>query len=102
MVSMYGVGLNKMGQEIATTPCPMQFHFGENDNHNPPNLIDEVRKLVAERQRGDDEFFTYPEAEHAFYNRFRLDRFNQAAHTLAKARVISFLERHATDAHPAI
>lgn len=96
MVSMYGVGLNKLNKEIASVACPVQFHFGENDNHNPLTLIGEVRALVAQRQRPDDEFFMYPGAEHAFYNRFRLDRFNQSSHDLAKSRVLSFLERHAT------
>jgi carboxymethylenebutenolidase len=96
MVSMYGVGLNKWGKAIATIACPMQFHFGESDNHNPPNVIDEVRNLVTQRHRKDDEFFTYPGAEHAFYNRFRLDRFNEAQHDLARSRVLSFLERHTT------
>jgi carboxymethylenebutenolidase len=95
MVSMYGVGLDKLSAEIAAIACPVQFHFGENDNHNPPAAIEAVRATVQRRQRADDEFFTYPGAEHAFYNRFRLDRFDAAAHQLARARALAFLQRHA-------
>jgi len=93
MVSMYGVGLSKLPDEIRAIACASQFHFGDNDNHNPPAVIEEVRKIVSARNRSDDEFFVYPGAEHAFYNRFRLDRFNPQAHRLATDRVLSFLER---------
>ena len=98
MVSMYGVGLAALGKEIASITGAVQFHFGENDNHNPMSTIDQVRQLMVQRQRADDEFFTYPHVEHAFYNRFRLDRFNAAAHAQAKGRVLAFLERHAVRA----
>jgi carboxymethylenebutenolidase len=94
MVSMYGVGLAALGEEIKSITGAVQFHFGENDNHNPMSVIDQVRLLMGQRQRADDEFFTYPDVEHAFYNRFRLDRFNAAAHDTAKGRVLAFLERH--------
>lgn len=92
MVSMYGVGLPKLAQEIRAIPCAAQFHFGDNDNHNPPAVIDDVRSIVDSRRRNDDEFFVYPGAEHAFYNRYRLDRFNPEAHQLARGRVLSFLK----------
>jgi len=95
MVSMYGVGLDKLSAEIGAIACPVQLHFGENDNHNPPPVIEAVHASVDRRQRPDDEFFSYPGAEHAFYNRFRLDRFNAAAHRLARGRVLAFLQRHA-------
>ncbi|MGE7471932.1 dienelactone hydrolase family protein [Bosea sp. NPDC003192] len=93
-VSMYGVKLNSLATEIGRTPCPLQFHFGENDNHNPMPTILEVKQLVEQRERSSDEFYTYPAAEHAFYNRFRTDRFDEASHQLARARVLEFLERH--------
>ncbi|WP_011296061.1 dienelactone hydrolase family protein [Cupriavidus necator] len=94
MVSMYGVGLEKMGDLIHAASCPVQFHFGENDNHNPLTTIDAVRDATRTRGRTSDEFFTYPGAEHAFYNRFRLDRFNEAAHQLARERIARFLAQH--------
>lgn len=94
MVSMYGVGLAKLQEEIHAISCASQFHFGGNDNHNPMEVIENVRTLVAARNRSDDEFYVYPGAEHAFYNRFRLDRFNPQAHHLAFERVLSFMERH--------
>ena len=94
MVSMYGVGLPKLAQEIRAIPCATQFHYGDNDNHNPPAVIDEVRRIVDSRQHTGDEFFVYPGAEHAFYNRYRLDRFNPEAHRIARGRVLSFLKSH--------
>jgi len=99
MISLYGVGLDKLAAELAATKAPVQLHYGENDNHNPMAVIEAVRGLVASRDDTRDEFFTYPEAEHAFYNRFRLDRFDQAAHTLARQRMLSLLARH-TARHP--
>ena len=94
MVSMYGVGLDKLSSEMAAINCPTQFHFGEKDNHNPPAVIEVVRATVDSRQRTGDEFFTYHSAEHAFYNRFRLDRFNAEAHELARRRVLAFLQQY--------
>ncbi|MCK1513170.1 dienelactone hydrolase family protein [Bradyrhizobium sp. 190] len=94
MVSMYGVKLETMGEQIRRAKCPMQFHFGENDNHNPMSTINKVREMVDKRRLSVDEFFTYPEAEHAFYNRFRTDRFDEKAHKLARSRVLDFLLRN--------
>ncbi|MGW1419979.1 dienelactone hydrolase family protein [Bradyrhizobium manausense] len=94
MISMYGVRLDSLGEEIRTARSPMQFHFGENDNHNPLATIDRIREMVTDRGKAEDEFFTYPDAEHAFYNRFRKDRFDEKAHQLARSRVLSFLGKH--------
>jgi carboxymethylenebutenolidase len=94
MVSMYGVGLAKLPNEIRAIGCAVQFHFGDNDNHNPLPVIEDIRHLVKARKRDDDQFFVYPGAEHAFYNRFRADRFQPEAHTLARQRVLAFLEEH--------
>jgi carboxymethylenebutenolidase len=96
MVSLYGVGLDKLEVGIASASCPLQFHFGDNDNHNPLRTIDAVRAAVAKRNDAQDEFFVYPTAEHAFYNRFRADRYNAAAQGLAKQRICAFLDRYAT------
>ncbi|MFB9127540.1 dienelactone hydrolase family protein [Paraburkholderia dipogonis] len=93
MVSMYGVGLEKMEPEITGIKCPVQFHFGEDDNHNPMSTISSVAAIVDRRRRPGDEFFTYPSAQHAFYNRFRSDRFNPEAHKLAQERVLHFLAK---------
>ncbi|WFU23218.1 dienelactone hydrolase family protein [Bradyrhizobium sp. CB1717] len=94
MVSMYGVRLDSLGEEIRKARSPMQFHFGENDNHNPMVTINRIREIVTERAAPNDEFYTYPDAEHAFYNRFRTDRFNEKAHRLARSRVVSFLRQY--------
>lgn len=92
-VTMYGVGLDQCAKDIQRAGCPIQFHYGENDNHNPVQKIDAVRTIVAARGNAQDEFFTYPQAEHAFYNRHRFDRFDEQAHELARSRVLSFIER---------
>lgn len=91
-VSMYGVGLDQCERDIQHAACPIQFHYGENDNHNPLGKIEAVRAIVAARGNALDEFFTYPEAEHAFYNRHRLDRFDEQAHQIARSRVLAFLD----------
>jgi carboxymethylenebutenolidase len=94
VISMYGVKVDVLAAEIDQIACPMQFHFGENDNHNPIATINKVRGIVERKGRPVDEFFTYPGVEHAFYNRFRLDRFNEKAHRLARSRVLAFLQRN--------
>jgi carboxymethylenebutenolidase len=93
MISMYGVGLNKLGDLIQEIQCPLQFHFGTNDNHNPVEVIEAVSDAVIKRGHEGDEFYTYEGAEHAFYNRFRADRFSPVAHELAKARALRFAAR---------
>lgn len=98
-VSMYGIKLDALAGEINKTPCPLQVHFGENDDHNPMSTILKVKELVQQRGRSADEFYTYPDAEHAFYNRFRTDRFDEAAHQLARTRVLGFLQRHLASHH---
>jgi carboxymethylenebutenolidase len=90
MISMYGVGLDKLGALIQRIDCPVQFHYGTNDNHNSTAAIQAVSKEVAARNSADDEFYTYEGAEHAFYNSFRLDRFNPAAQKLARDRALDF------------
>lgn len=94
MISMYGVGLDKLAQDIRSISCPMQFHFGDNDNHNPTAVIDAVADVVASRHRQEDEFFVYPGAEHAFYNRYRKDRFHASAHELARSRILEFFRKY--------
>lgn len=93
MVSMYGVGLEKHRSEILGITCPVQLHFGDNDNHNPIKVIDSIEKHVTDRGNADDEFFIYPGAEHAFYNRYRSDRFNDGAHRQARERALQFLAK---------
>lgn len=93
MVSMYGVGLDKHRSEILDIACPVQLHFGDNDNHNPRDVIDSIENHVSDRGVADDEFFIYPGAEHAFYNRYRSDRFNDGAHRQARERVLQFLAK---------
>ncbi|KOF14347.1 hypothetical protein AC244_27275 [Ensifer adhaerens] len=89
---MYGVKVEKLKNEIEKITCPAQLHYGDNDNHDPIDAIGAVRGWLVGRARHGDEFYTYPEAEHAFYNRFRTDRFNEPAHQLAGAGVLRFLD----------
>jgi carboxymethylenebutenolidase len=94
MVSMYGVGLDRLDSEIVSIGSPVQFHFGDNDNHNPMPVIEAVRRIVQQRQNKGDEFFLYAGVEHAFYNKYRLDRFNPSAHDLARQRLLAFIRRY--------
>ncbi|MGO4567086.1 dienelactone hydrolase family protein [Rhizobium sp. 2YAF20] len=95
VISMYGVKVDLLEKEIKSSSCPLQFHYGDQDNHNPLEVIDTVHAWVNDRVRSDDEFYVYPGAEHAFFNRFRTDRFSPKAHELARERVLGFLSKYA-------
>ena len=70
--------------------CPMLFHFGEIDA-NPSQ--DDMRALDAELTRLGKEhrFFSYPNADHAFMNRYMPARYHRTSAELAWARTREFL-----------
>ncbi len=70
--------------------CPMLFHFGEIDG-NPSQ--DDMRKLDSELTRLGKEhrFYSYPNADHAFMNRYMPQRYHRVSAELAWARTREFL-----------
>jgi carboxymethylenebutenolidase len=89
--SFYGVGLDQYLDRLAQISFPIQFHFGEADNQVPPATVDAVRGALARSSSKTWDVFTYPGAQHAFYNRHRTDRFDPSAYDLARSRVLDFL-----------
>lgn len=72
--------------------CPILFHFGDEDGN--PSPADRV-KLDAEltRHGKPHEFFTYPNAGHAFMNFTNPERYREAAAEASWPRTLEFLER---------
>jgi len=88
-IAYYGTALEK---HIAASPggpkCPMLFHFGETDDHTPPQVIDAVRAAVPAA-----EVNVYA-AGHAFANDARSAVFVAAAAETARQRTLAFLNQH--------
>lgn len=70
--------------------CPILFHFGDDDTN--PSPADRV-KLDAELTRCSKmhQFFTYPQAGHAFMNFTNPDRYREAATQASWPRTLDFL-----------
>ena len=45
-VAYYGGGIHQQLQHAATVSCPVQFHFGERDDHIPPAAIESIRSAM--------------------------------------------------------
>jgi carboxymethylenebutenolidase len=86
----YGVGLDQYLDTIKQISIPVQFHFGEADDQIPAATVEAVRGALARSRSPAAEVFTYPGAQHAFYNRHRVDRFDPAAYASARTRVLTF------------
>ncbi len=84
-VAFYGTRLQTMLDK--TPKCPTLFHFGETDDHSPPEVIEALQKAVPAA-----EIHLYP-AGHAFANDARATYVKDAAE-LAHMRVHAFLTEH--------
>jgi carboxymethylenebutenolidase len=73
--------------------CPILFHFGDDDTN--PSPADRI-KLDTEltRHAKPHEFYTYPNAGHAFMNFTNPERYREAATEASWPRTLDFLERH--------
>ncbi len=72
--------------------CPLLFHFGEEDRN--PSLED-MQKLDAELTRYNKvhEFYTYPNAGHAFMDATS-ERYRESAANTSWPRTLDFFARH--------
>ena len=86
--SLYGLGISQHLGEAANARCPVQLHYGLNDQHIPRQEIDAVSAGV--RGRPNVEVFLYPEAGHSFANPVR-PTYDAAAATLAAGRIEAML-----------
>lgn len=87
-VSFYGTRLG----EYLDLPlkAPVQGHFGAEDNHVPPALLDEVQAKLGP----DFTFYSYPGAGHAFANEERPQVYVAEATEMAHTRAAAFLAQH--------
>lgn len=89
----WGEGVPSPYQRTAEIRCPILFHFGEDDTN--PSPADRI-KLDTELTRHGKahEFFTYPNAGHAFMNFANPERYREAATEASWPRTLEFLERN--------
>lgn len=89
-VAYYGTALqNHIDKNPGGPKCPMLFHFGETDDHTPPEVIKAVRKAVP-----STEVAIYA-AGHAFANDARPAVYDEASAVHARQRTMAFLNaRH--------
>ena len=68
-ISFYGVGLPDLLGEADKITCPMVFHCPALDKWLPPEGVATLCQAFVERT--DIEVYTYPGADHGFYNQDR-------------------------------
>lgn len=85
-VGYYAGGIGKVASEQPS--CPVQLHFGADDDHIGKDQVDAVRTAHP-----DVELFLYEGAGHAFANEARAS-YVPAASDLAHQRSVKFLKSH--------
>jgi carboxymethylenebutenolidase len=85
-VGWYGGGI--AGTKTETPNCPVQLHFGGQDDHIPQSDID----AISEAQP-DVEIFVYDDAGHGFGCEQR-PSFEPASYELAQSRTLEFLREN--------
>jgi carboxymethylenebutenolidase len=90
-VSYYPGGIQNYIQEKST--CPAIFHFGQQDNHIPQSVVDQVR-----HEYPGFSVFTYEGAGHAFNNDAR-PSYNPTAAKLAQQRTLAHFDEYLVAAH---
>ena len=85
-VGYYAGGIGKFATETPT--CPVQLHFGADDDHIGKDQVDAVREAHP-----DVEIFLYEGAGHAFANEAR-PSYVAAAADLAHQRALAFFKSH--------
>ena len=85
-VGYYAGGIGKVAAEEPS--CPVQLHFGANDDHIGSDQVDAVRSTHPEV-----EIFLYEGAGHAFANEAR-SSFVPTAADLARERSLEFLKNN--------
>jgi carboxymethylenebutenolidase len=89
-ISFYGVGIPERLGEAGNVKCPMVFHCPDLDKFLPP---DDVAKLrAAFRDRADVGIYSYPGADHGFYNKDR-PVYHKPSVSMAHTRTIAALRR---------
>ena len=87
--SLYGLGISQHVGEIDNAHCPLQLHYGLQDQHIPRQEIDAVAAGV--RGRKNVEVLLYPGAGHSFANPVR-PTYDPVAAKLAGERIAAMLD----------
>jgi carboxymethylenebutenolidase len=83
-VSLYALGISKHAEEFGAVRCPLQLHYGLQDQHVPQQEVDAV--AYAARGHPSVELHLYPDAGHSFANPVR-PTYDAAAAQLAASRI---------------
>jgi carboxymethylenebutenolidase len=86
--ALYGLGISEHLGELDNVKCPLQLHYGLQDQHVPQQEIDTVSAGV--RSVPTVEVFLYPGAGHSFANPVR-PTYDAAAAELAHRRIETML-----------
>jgi carboxymethylenebutenolidase len=87
--SLYGLGILQHVGEIENARCPVQLHYGLQDQHIPREEIDSVSAGVHGRR--NVQVLLYPDAGHSFANPVR-PTYDPAAAKLADERIAAMLK----------
>ena len=91
VVSFYGTALGDHLDAVRALAMPTMFHFGDQDQHVPEPVREAVRVIAADKP--DMTVEIYPGAGHGFFNSFRPQGFDPAAHDLAWQRTLALLAK---------
>jgi carboxymethylenebutenolidase len=86
--ALYGLGISEHLDELKNIGCPLQLHYGLQDQHVPQREIDTVAAGV--RGHPSTAVFLYPDAGHSFANPVR-QTYDAAAAALAHQRIETML-----------
>ncbi|HSI51105.1 MAG TPA: dienelactone hydrolase family protein [Ideonella sp.] len=87
-VAYYGGGIQNQLALAPQVRCPVQFHYGEQDDHIPLSAVEQVRGAMADHK--GTEFHVYPGAGHGF-NCWARGSYHPRSATLAHGRSLAFL-----------
>jgi carboxymethylenebutenolidase len=88
--AVYALGIRHHLDEVAHIRCPLQLHYGLEDQHIPRSEIEEV--MNATRANRNIEIHLYPGAGHGFFNPLR-PSYDADAAALAAARIDGLLDK---------
>jgi carboxymethylenebutenolidase len=86
-VAYYGGRIQDQLHLAAQINCPIQFHYGDRDDHIPLSAVEAVREAVVDK---DAEIHVYAGAPHGF-NCWARASYHPAAAALAHGRSLAFL-----------
>jgi len=89
-IAFYGVGLGNYLNEASQVKCPLVFHFGAQDEHAPPALVQQLRTAFAGRDNVS--IHVYPDIGHGFYLQGR-PSYHKVSASMAHSPTIAALRR---------